>query len=299
MLKDFGSNASDAFQGVVGDARQLVGDVIAGRDNPALTHAISHMQEALLSVVGEKNVQNVIDGKFPILSPAIHTGEALTNKGLEALVSGLRFMGIDQVLPFDLSKLNTADIGAFLLNMDKVQDSAGNDIYTARKDCWQRSVGYNDLWDFGFGLGTSMQREKFSFEHNGEEMMFWAWKGDYINLGAGAELGIYTRFKDGDVPTDHWVSNENLELEMRLTLKDKKGNVIIDNYNPNEPQWWITGFNPALKGVNASDLVAEYTIDFTGREDMYASFVNSADYLNNQDKWSTDENNKYVLKLTI
>ena len=37
-----------------------------------------------------------------------------------------------------------------------------------------------------------MQRVKFDFVCNGTSYVLWAWKGDYINLGAGAELGIYT-----------------------------------------------------------------------------------------------------------
>lgn len=28
---------------------------------------------------------------------------------------------------------------------------------------------------------------------NGETYIIWAWKGDYINLGAGAETGIYKK----------------------------------------------------------------------------------------------------------
>lgn len=31
----------------------------------------------------------------------------------------------------------------------------------------------------------------------GEEFIIWSWKGDYMNLGAGAETGIY-QVKDGE-----------------------------------------------------------------------------------------------------
>lgn len=32
----------------------------------------------------------------------------------------------------------------------------------------------------------------------GEEFIIWSWKGDYMNLGAGAETGIY-QVKDGEI----------------------------------------------------------------------------------------------------
>jgi len=272
--KGFLDQAGDFFEGAaknfVGGATELFGDVIAGRDNPALTQTINHVQETLISAIGKENVQNVIDGNFPALSFFTHTGAKLTDTGLNVLAFGLKSTGLDQKLSIDTDKLNTTDIGAALLMMDKVEDEAGNEIYSARKDCWQRSVGYNDLWDFGFGLGTSMRRDNFEFQHEGKDIMLWAWKGDYINLGAGAELGIYTRHES----TNHWVVEDGLELDMKVTLKDKE-NVIIDNYHPKETQWWITAFNADHKGVDATNLTAEYTVDFSGSDDkkkMYQSF---------------------------
>jgi len=265
-----GNAVGEAIQSgkeLIGNAVELVGDVVAGRDNPFLTKTISNISETLLSVVGEENVKNVIEGKFPILSPFIHGGEMVADNVLNAIASGLKATGLDKKLPFDVNMLDTANIGALLLNME--QDPNNPDVFHARKDCWQRSVGYNDLWDFGFGLGTSMRKEKFDFEYNGEEMMLWAWKGDYVNLGAGAELGIYTKYED----TDHWVADDRLELNMTMTLKDKEGNVIID-HSPEEAQWWITGFNSndAYKGVQAADLEAEYTVDFSKNSGMFEAF---------------------------
>ncbi len=55
--------------------------------------------------------------------------------------------------------------------------------------------------------------------------IIWAWKEDYINLGAGAETGI-----------------------MELLLTDRQGNIILD-YKPEEKQWWINGFNPQKQNV--------------------------------------------------
>ena len=60
--------------------------------------------------------------------------------------------------------------------------------YHAKQDCLQQHAGYNDAYDWVFNLGTSMAREKFKFSYSGKDYILWAWKGDYLNFGAGAEL---------------------------------------------------------------------------------------------------------------
>ena len=67
-----------------------------------------------------------------------------------------------------------------------------------------------------------MSAVSFPFTHNGMEYIIWAWKGDYINLGAGAELGIY--FGGGP----HWFTSKSLSLPMSVSL-DFSG--IPDMYN--------------------------------------------------------------------
>ncbi len=65
-------------------------------------------------------------------------------------------------------------------------------MYHARPDAIQQVGGYNDFYDIVFGYATSMDKAKFQFTSGDREYMFWEWKGDYLNLGAGAELGIYS-----------------------------------------------------------------------------------------------------------
>jgi hypothetical protein len=156
--------------------------------------------------------------------------------------------------------VDTAAIGGYLLNMEK--DSNG--IYHAKFDCWQQYFGYNDLYDVVFDLGTSMKSKKFEFSCGGSRYIIWAWKGDYINLGAGAELGIYY----GGGP--HWYVDKGLAMKMSLTLK-YKGNTII-SYN--STTWWITGFNPKYTNLSASNLTATFTIWFNSSS-MYYAFRNS------------------------
>jgi len=146
-------------------------------------------------------------------------------------------------------------------------------IYHARQDCWQRFFGYNMAYDFAFNLGTNMNVSRFNFSVGDQEFAIWAWKGDYLNLGAGAELGIYTRFAPGGVETPHWLVDTSLAMPMTLTLTDSNGNIIL-NYNPREKQWWVTGFNSHIQNVNPEDLIARFTIDFSNNRSMYNSLRN-------------------------
>ncbi|MDT4341954.1 RHS repeat-associated core domain-containing protein [Ruminococcus bromii] len=92
-----------------------------------------------------------------------------------------------------------------------VRDEKG--IYHARQDCLQQYAGYNDFYDFMFNLGTQMEKQKFPFRYDGQDYILWAWKGDYLNLGAGAEMEIYY----GGEP--HWLVDTNLTLNMALFVE--------------------------------------------------------------------------------
>ena len=172
--------------------------------------------------------------------------------------------------------VDTAAIGAYFLNMKP--DSSG--IYHANFDCWQQYFGYNDFYDFMFDIGTSMKNEKFPFNSNGKSYILWAWKGNYINLGAGAELGIYY----GGGP--HWLVDKKLAQNMSMELK-YRGKIII-SYS--EKTWWITGFNPNPKYLDAkaSDLNVEFTVEFT-KSSLYRSFKNAW-----RQKWSYNDSKHSV-----
>ena len=156
--------------------------------------------------------------------------------------------------------IDTASIGALFLQMEK----DGNGIYHARTNCWQQYFGYNSLYDYMFDIGTSMETKYFDFACNDMNYRIWVWKGDYINLGAGAEIGIYRYGAHG-----HWVVDRSLAMPMTLTLR-YKGKYII-NYQDGGTQWWCTGFNPAHQNVNANELTAGYRLFFND-SDMYAAF---------------------------
>lgn len=152
-----------------------------------------------------------------------------------------------------------------------VRDEQG--VFHVTPHCWQQYGGYCDFYDYAFDVGTSMRKQKYTFTSGGEDYAIWMWKGDYLNLGAGAETAIYT----GGEPL--WEIDTSLALPMTLTLTGQNGNDIFD-YHPDEPQWWITGFNPAYQRADASTLNVTGTIDFSAQENLYQDFKKS---INDQD----------------
>lgn len=79
------------------------------------------------------------------------------------------------------------------LGFESVEED-GKFFYHTMVDCIQKQFGYCDLYDEVFDFATTMKREKFEFTSGGRRYIFWAWKGHYLNLDAGAEMGFY-RYK--------------------------------------------------------------------------------------------------------
>ena len=162
-----------------------------------------------------------------------------------------------------------AAIGAF-------KDEKG--VYHIKQDYWQswEFVGYNSLYDwfFDIGVGTTggtVEYMNFPFiGADGKKYTIWVWKGDYINLGAGAEAGIY---KESGIP-GHWLTSTENAMPMTLDLKEDRSRRTIFRYSPSEDNWWITGFFPLGAGhtVQASELEATITIDFSDNENLYEGF---------------------------
>ena len=195
-----------------------------------------------------KVTSNIVKVLEPIIRPAVKI----------ATYFAIKLLGSDKA----------AYLGATLLNMKA--DTEG--IYHADFNCWQQYFGYSDLYDVVFDSATSMRYGKFDFDVNDDgytDYVLWAWKGNYLNLGAGAELGIYERWAYSD---EIWKVNKNNAMKMTLKLEHKKKGILFD-WQPEEKQWWITGFDPKTPNVNRDDLTATYTVEFTNMN-MYECFKN-------------------------
>jgi hypothetical protein len=214
----------------------------------------------------------------------------IIQKGTQTAVRGVANVFDFGIRTVTFGNFNSTQVGASLLMMNY---NATTGTYHSRQDNWQQFFGFNNLYDFAFGMGTSADHNFFQFTHDGKDYRFWAWKGDYLNLGAGAEMGIYYNSR---IP-GHWGVDKSLSLPMSMTLS--LNGTQIGSYSPSDPHWWITTFNPAHQRVNAANITATYTIDFSGNVGMFDSFYNKFGIGDDRDtRWSFNTKN-YMATLTF
>lgn len=204
-----------------------------------------------------------------------------------------------------------ANVGGIVL--DFKLDSEGQAFHSNVQN-WQKIGGYNILYDEIFRIGTydvinntkTISKEMFKFSVGSEKYVVWVWRGNYLNLGAGAEIGLYTNPHDrgiyvpnfdsfGDFFTnpkfislwEQWDvpgiesfnpfdlnKTPSLTLPMTLSLYQDNHNQSYEkifNWAPKDGQWWITGFNNNYMFPNSENLVSIGSINFEGHEDMYRS----------------------------
>lgn len=124
--------------------------------------------------------------------------------------------------------------------------------------CWQQLGGYNTFYDMVFDLFCSMDADKHSFEvtdaqGNTETYTIWMWKGEYLNLGAGGECGLYTG--------SHWWKAAAVDDAVPMTLYIDYGDGTRSQWA--DWTWWITSFNPYKQDVEVNDITITGTIDFS------------------------------------
>ena len=158
-------------------------------------------------------------------------------------------------------------------------ERGSNGNYSSASRPWQLDHGYNDVYDAIFTIGTSNEPRKASFEFGQNSYILWAWKGNYLNLGAGAEIGFYTQpglLKNAGI---QWNANRYGYIpKMSISLSRRSGNggAIVD-FAPKIEQVWVAQWNPNVQGETADDLVATMTADFVDNPGMFEALRNSND----------------------
>ncbi len=199
-------------------------------------------------------------------------------------------------------------------------DMDENGVYHIRPDCWQQYVHYSTGYDDVFTAGVNSasggditvavnQSEIFwadmdgdGIKDEGEEFIIWSWKGDYTNLGAGAETGIYqvVRYDEGN---NYIYAEINRDYSADMSLELYYQDELLYNYSPDEEQWWITGFDPLVQNVRAEDLRAVTTIDFSSFEnpelmlDAFITYNNNSNNFKVPERNSDGEYDSYVVTL--
>ena len=142
---------------------------------------------------------------------------------------------------------------------------------------WQSEVGYISMYDFFFSLGGPIFKDKYPFSTSNEDYVIWIWKGDYWNLGAGAEIGIYTATESPNVENEEvfYQINTNNTLHVEMTVKYKYLGLIEDTLNVLEDDnWWVCSFTPELQMPQIRWLSVDLKVKFNN-DSLMAPFYNS------------------------
>ena len=170
-------------------------------------------------------------------------------------------------------------------------------VYHATYDCWQKSFGYNKLYDWGFDLATDMEPAIFEFSSGGKVYRLWGWKGDYLNMGAGCELGIYRQDDGVSGMLGHFVADpDNLSMSITATLfldGKKIGSFDPAKFGKDGKHWWPGIFNPFEQNKKASHLKAQFNVTFNDSQ-MYQDFKKINSDNKKFSNWD-DENNSVTL----
>ena len=117
------------------------------------------------------------------------------------------------------------------------------DIFYSLMDCWQREMGYCQLYDEGSSLfNMVMHCEPVRFSYAGKRWMIELWKGQY-GITTGAEVGIYNTDQD-DIRTERFTgpfydcAQDSERLPMSFVLR-RNGRVL---FKRKALHWWLTGF---------------------------------------------------------
>ncbi len=174
------------------------------------------------------------------------------------------------------------------------QDKQG--ILRTRAEPLQLLGGYNDPYDAAFkAAGTGAVAQKYEFGYGDTSYVVWMWKGEYINMGYGSEVGFYSQKVPLAQAGFQWnADSKDPNLPLMSTSVDHKTSKVA-SFAPSTPQVWVGAWNPnmgswdpANADANAADLHARATVTFPNA-DVYNAFRNSAS-VKLESGWAFDPN---------
>lgn len=128
-----------------------------------------------------------------------------------------------------------------------------NYVSNGENPMWQSEVGYISMYDFFFSLGGPIFKDKYEFSTSDNDYVIWIWKGDYWNLGAGAEIGIYTATESDDSQDNEknevfYQIDKNNTLHVEMTVKYRYLGLFEDTLNVlKDDNWWVCSFTPKIQ----------------------------------------------------
>lgn len=111
------------------------------------------------------------------------------------------------------------------------------DIIVSKHDCWQKDMGYRDLYDSkATHFNMVMDSLPICFNYDNKEYRIEFWKGQY-GITTGAEIGVYVR-DHSDLPKHYHAASDEECLDMYFTLTKK-----CQLFSRCDKTWWLTGFD--------------------------------------------------------
>jgi RHS repeat-associated protein len=174
-------------------------------------------------------------------------------------------------------------------------DLGDDGVSKTRPDAKQLVGGYCDGYDAIFEFFTPAEHNKTEFtvtDSNGDvtTYAYWGWKGDYINMGAGTEIGLYKKGPGllGDLGWWETVSAEDaptVTVSLALASAPSKS---IASFEPGGEINWTGVYASRVQGLTPDDLVATMTVDFSSNPSMRDALITSPEARKNG--WSAVPN---------
>lgn len=142
----------------------------------------------------------------------------------------------------------------------------------ATVDCWQRSLGFDLLYDLMADSTPlyNLETRRFKFDYAGKEWMFQLWKGNYALASNGFEIGVYNR-PAGSIGTHYDAAGDD-EM-MPLAAKLYHGDELLVEKSV-ERHWWLSAFKMSKVIYLPDTLTMVFSITFPN-EEMLEAFTSS------------------------
>ena len=215
---------------------------VRGREENSVTATTNAAQ---ISVTGARlisDIKKTTSAAVAATQKAVTTAEAVTEvmQQTNAVKSSGKKFSIHDLLGKDAKQ-------SFL----GYRYSEGGYYYCDDKDCWQKDVGYNEVYDkWAPVVMMYIDQVRVRFEYEDKIWMVQLWKGQYTFHLIGAEIGLYTCEPEdytgevGDINHFNCADKEDW-LKMQLDCYYcRGGNGTYKKLftRPYDTYWWATGF---------------------------------------------------------
>ena len=167
----------------------------------------------------------------------------------------------------------------------------GNGNYVSPDDgtfMWQSLAGYSMGYDYFFSLGGPIFRRLYEFQNTvGNKTTYyvvWIWKGDYWNLGAGAEIGIYKTDSFYSYSRHFYEVDPDLKLTVDILIKyHEYFQTPYPIYEEDgKAGWWICFFTPQIQFPKVDWIDVYLNVKFNDTS-LFAPFYSK--YCSSETNW--------------